>query len=346
MPARPARLFHHLRRIVSRRVPDPASDAALLERYVSQRDQAAFAALVDRHGPMIMRLCRRVLADGQAAEDAFQATFLVLARRAAAVYPQDTVAAWLYGVAYRVALKIRTANNRRRLREGPSAELTPADPRQDPLAELTARELLSLLDEEVRRLPSVFRLPVILCCLEGRTQEEAARQLGWTPGSLKGRLERGRRRLHLRLTQRGVTLVAALALVEVSRGAAPAVSAALAEATLAGASAWAAAASLANAGVSAHVQMLVQEASKGASALKLKVVAVLALVIGIVAAAGVVARLGSQASVPPAAEPDMPRSEKGALLPRLRDTLGGGHTWYGTKSLTARTARPWLLRRT
>ena len=108
-------------------------------------------------------------------------------------------------------MKARAVNARRRLQETSFAEMSPPDPHPDPLAEVTARELLTVLDEELQRLPAVYRLPLILCCLEGRSQEEAARQLGWTAGSLKGRLERGRARLHARLAQRGFTLAAVLA---------------------------------------------------------------------------------------------------------------------------------------
>jgi RNA polymerase sigma factor (sigma-70 family) len=198
------------------RLATPIPDVVLLERYVRARDEAAFAALVERHGPLVLGVCRRVLGDAHAAEDAFQASFLVLARRAGGVRRGDSLAAWLHGVALRVARKARAARYRRP-RLSPLAS-DAADPRADPLAEVSARELLTALDEEVRRLPEVYRLPVILCCLEGKTQPEAARQLGWTPGSLQGRLERGRKRLHDRLARRGLALSAALAVVAVSRG--------------------------------------------------------------------------------------------------------------------------------
>src|SRR5439155_12833667 len=134
-------------------------------------------------------------------EDAFQATFLVLARKAGSIRRHEALAAWLYGVAYRVASRAR-----RQLREVPMPDVAPAGRYTDPLEGVTAREMLTILDEEVQRLPEVYRLPVILCCLEGRTHEEAAAQLGWTRGSLQGRLERGRVRLRARLVRRGLTL--------------------------------------------------------------------------------------------------------------------------------------------
>jgi RNA polymerase sigma factor (sigma-70 family) len=191
------------------------SDAALLERYTRQRDDAAFAALVARHGPLVLGVCRRVLGDPHAADDAYQAALLVLARRAAAV-PPGALAGWLHGVAYRVALKARS----RRATRTSAAAGEPADPRPDPLAQLSARELVTAIDDEVQRLAPSYRLPVVLCCLEGHTQEEAAAVLGCSSGAVKGRLERGRARLHARLVKRGLTLWAALAAVEWSRAAA------------------------------------------------------------------------------------------------------------------------------
>jgi RNA polymerase sigma factor (sigma-70 family) len=210
-------------------------DAELLDRYVRQRDQEAFADLVARHGPMVMNVCRRVLIDHHAAEEAWQGTFLVLARRAASVRPAEALPAWLHGVARRVALKARSTASRRALCSSERLTADPPDPRADPLAEVSVRELLTAIDEEVGRLPEFYRLPVLQCCFEGQTQEEAARQLGWSPGSLQGRLERGRKRLHDRLTRRGLTLTAALAAIEASRAAAGPVSAALASPVIAAA---------------------------------------------------------------------------------------------------------------
>jgi RNA polymerase sigma factor (sigma-70 family) len=222
MPATPQHLLRHLRRLATGPAADPASDAHLLERFIQRRDEDSFAALVGRHGPMVRGVCRRLLADAHAAEDCFQATFLVLARRAASVRPRAALAAWLHGVARRVALKARAANARRPAQALPTGALAPADPRPDPLDQLTARELLNALEEEVARLPEAQRLPVILCCLDGLSQEEAARRLGWTHGSVKGRLERGRARLRARLAKRDLTLPAALAAAELAHAVAPA----------------------------------------------------------------------------------------------------------------------------
>jgi RNA polymerase sigma factor (sigma-70 family) len=187
------------------------SDAVLLDRFAHQRDEAAFAALVHRHGPMVLGVCRRTLGDAHAAEDAFQAAFLVLARKAGSLTRPEMLAGWLHGVARRVALKARSVDplQGRRLPQGAFA---PLDRVRDPLAELSGRELLAILEDEVQRLPAAYRLPIALCYLEGLSQEEAAKRLGCTSGSLRGRLERGRSRLFARLSSRGLVpaIVAAL----------------------------------------------------------------------------------------------------------------------------------------
>jgi RNA polymerase sigma factor (sigma-70 family) len=205
---RPAvdKVLQHIRHLASARQLGELPDHELLERYIDQGDEAAFAAVVQRHGPMVLGVCRRVLHDAQEAEDACQATFLVLVRRAASIRRREALASWLYGVAYRVA---RSARARSR-RVGP-ADLAPtADPQSDPAADLTWREMRTALDAELSRLPDKYRQPLVLCYLEGKTRDEAAHELGWTAGALKGRLERGRALLRSRLTRRGLTLAAAL----------------------------------------------------------------------------------------------------------------------------------------
>jgi RNA polymerase sigma factor (sigma-70 family) len=219
MPARPEQLVQHIRRLATPSESPADTDAVLLDQFIAHQNEDSFAALVRRHGPMVLGVCRRILGNVHDAEDAYQAAFLVLARKAASVKPHHALAAWLYGVARRVALKARTANSRRMRAKRPLA-LPPADPHASPLDDLSARELLSIFEEELQRLPPAYRLPMILCCLEGRSQEEAAQQLGWTAGSVKGRLERGRARLHGRLTRRGLTLAAALMAAEAARGSA------------------------------------------------------------------------------------------------------------------------------
>jgi RNA polymerase sigma factor (sigma-70 family) len=199
-------LLRHIRQLAAAPAVSRRTDRELLQHFSAHRDEAAFAELVRRHGPMVLGVCRRVLHDGHDAEDAFQATFLVLTRQVASPRWQESVGNWLYGVAYRVALKTRTETARRRARESRAAERRPADP----LAEITLREAQTVLDEEFRRLSERVRGPLVLCYLEGKTQDEAAQQLGWSLSTLKRRLEQGRERLRTRLARRGLTLSAVL----------------------------------------------------------------------------------------------------------------------------------------
>ncbi|HLN26171.1 MAG TPA: sigma-70 family RNA polymerase sigma factor [Gemmataceae bacterium] len=203
-------LLTHLHRLAVQAAPD----ATLLTRWIHQRDQAAFAALMARHGPMVLGICRRSLGDEQDAEDAFQATFLLLSRQASRLRQPESLAGFLHTVAVRLARKARIAKRGRQRMESNAETPEPMDIRPNPLDALSGRELLALLDTEVARLPEVYRLPFLLCLLQGRTVEEASRLLGWSIGSVRGRLARGRERLRRRLTQRGSDLsVGAVALL-------------------------------------------------------------------------------------------------------------------------------------
>jgi RNA polymerase sigma factor (sigma-70 family) len=177
-------------------------DRDLLERFVATHDEAAFARLVERHGPLVLGVCRRVLQHHQDAEDAFQATFLVLARKARSLRQRDSLSSWLYKVAYRLSLKLRATTQKRRQAE----QQRPAAPPQVVEDQHTWAELRLVLDEELLRLPEKYRAPLLLCCLQGRTRDEAAEELGWTLCTLKMRLERARQRLRTRLARRGLTL--------------------------------------------------------------------------------------------------------------------------------------------
>jgi RNA polymerase sigma factor (sigma-70 family) len=181
------------------------TDADLLESFVTRQDEAAFEALVLRHGPMVLGVCRRILGDSHDAEDAFQATFLVLVRRAVSIVPQEMVANWLYGVAFRTASKARAMNIKRRAKEAQVLERPVADAHE----ELFWRDLLPVLDRELLNLPDKYRAPIVLCDLEGKARKEAARQLGWPEGTVSSRLAVGRKMLARRLTRRGVSLSAA-----------------------------------------------------------------------------------------------------------------------------------------
>jgi RNA polymerase sigma factor (sigma-70 family) len=175
-------------------------DAQLLERFVRLRDETAFEALLHRHGPLVFGVCRRFLYNPQDAEDAFQATFLVLARKADSVAPRSQLGHWLYGVACRVAARARkTALLRAREHSGADLAAVPGAEEQ------VDSDLAPLLHEEVQRLPDKYRRPVMLCYLEGKTNEEAAHQLQWPVGTVKGRLNRARALLRRRLARRGLS---------------------------------------------------------------------------------------------------------------------------------------------
>ncbi len=176
------------------------SEWQLLERYLERRDEAAFEALVSRHGPMVLGVCRRMLRDTADVEDAFQATFLVLVRRARQLGPRDAIGPWLYGVAARVALRARSQLARQRRHEPVALEY----PAAAPVGGWIDPDLGDVLDQELSRLPSKYRSPLVLCYLEGRTHEEAARELNWPVGTVKGRLARARDLLRSRLTRRGL----------------------------------------------------------------------------------------------------------------------------------------------
>src|SRR5579884_2332210 len=191
-----------LLRFVRRWTGGPAcADADLLRRCLREGDESAFAELLERHGPLVLGVCRRLLDDVHDVEDAFQATFLVLLRRGGSLSRPERLASWLHGVAHRTALKARGQARRRR-----PTELT-ADLAAAVAVAPERRELLAALEEEVRRLPERLRTPVVLCYLEGLGRAEAARRLGDTEGSVKGRLERGRELLRQRLRRRGFTAV-------------------------------------------------------------------------------------------------------------------------------------------
>jgi len=190
----------YLNALLAEQEPDPE----LLRRFLAEREEAAFETLVRRHGPMVLALCRRLLHHVQDAEDAFQATFLVLARKASSIRRREALGSWLYGVATRVASKVRNSPGRRPTE--PLADM----PRDTDADDIGWRELSAILDEELARLPESLRAPLILCFLEGRTQDEAAHQLGWSKSTLRRRLEGGRIRLRASLDRRGLTLSAAL----------------------------------------------------------------------------------------------------------------------------------------
>jgi RNA polymerase sigma factor (sigma-70 family) len=287
-------------------VPSPlgdasSSDSELLGRFAAHRDEAAFAELVRRHGPLVLGVCRHVLGDVHAAEDAFQATFLLLARRAARLSRPGSLAGWLHAVAVRTARQARRTEQRRRRRE--QGHRTPGAASD----ERSWREVRELLDVELARLPETYRDPLVLCYLEGLTQAEAARQLGWSATVLRGRLERARQALGRRLVRRGLPLAALLVSVE-----AGSVSAALRTATLATARA-----ALAGDPVAPAVAALAASGWGFLTAVRAKL-AVGLLVVAVAVSLGVSGSLSS--SDPPQAQP-APREAPAARLDLLGDPL-------------------------
>jgi RNA polymerase sigma factor (sigma-70 family) len=190
------------------------SDAELLERYVSRRDEGAFEVLVRRHGPMVLGVCRRFLSDPHDAEDAFQATFLVLVRKAPSIVPRGMVGSWLYGTACLAARKARALAARRQVKERQVQTM----PEPATLAEGVWDDLKPLLDQAVSGLPEKYRLAVVLCDLEGKTRGEAAQQLGWPEGTVAGRLARARALLARRLTRLGLPLSGGMVAAVLSQG--------------------------------------------------------------------------------------------------------------------------------
>jgi RNA polymerase sigma factor (sigma-70 family) len=286
-------VLQHLRRLAGTRPLPALSDWQLLECFTTRRDEAAFAALVRRHGPMILNVCRAVLRHEQDAEDAFQATFLTLARKADSIQRREAVAGWLYEVAQRIAVKAQAGSARRRAREQRATPMASADPTLD----MTLRDLRRVLHEELRQLPDKYRLPLMLCYLEGRSHEEAAAHLGWGRTAFRGRLDRGREQLRRRLAARGVAFSALLCATAVAPTAA--------------------AESLVNAVVRAAVPSAVGGSGSGAISVragalaegviqamqtsKLKVATALLLAVALLAGAGALGRQAVAARQPPPA---------------------------------------------
>lgn len=291
----------YLHSLLSSHRGEQDDDRELLHRFLEARDGDAFALLMRRHGPMVLGLARRILGDAHLAEDVFQAVFLLLARKAATIRRAESLPCWLHGVAFRLALRARRSHQRRQEREThfhPPSSLSP-------LEELTAQELLSILDEELHKLPENQRAPLILCCLEGLSQEEAARRLGCSAAAVKGRLERGRQRLRLRLEKRGLTLPAVLGGTLLIAGSTSPVPAALAQTTL----------QVAITGISASpaVASLTQEAIRTMFVAKFKAVGATVLVFAL-AGAGIGMMTfrpqSAQEEAPPAAAADKSLSAK------------------------------------
>jgi RNA polymerase sigma factor (sigma-70 family) len=308
-----SRVVRQLRVAPAAREAAGLPDADLWDRYVRERDEAAFAALVGRHGPMVLGVCRRILRNRHDAEDAFQATFLVLVRKAASLRSPRTIANWLHGVARRTALAARGSAPERQAREAavPPRVVTPDDPWDD---------LRPVLDQEITRLAEKYRIAVVLCDLEGKTRKEAARQLGWAEGTVASRLARGRGILAERLARRGfgaAVLAAALAGEAAPAGVSPA----LVVSTVTAVNAPAAVAA-AKGAVAGNAAALAEGVLKSMQLTKLKTaVAVLLVVIATVGGGSLVAH--SRATEPADGQPKRPadRDDPPDRLERLKQKL-------------------------
>jgi RNA polymerase sigma factor (sigma-70 family) len=258
---------------------EEGSDAHLLRQFVARRDEAAFAALLQRHGPLVLGVCRQVLRNPHDAEDAFQATFLVLARKAATIHRQGSLAAWLHRVAVNIA---RMAQRRAAVQQAHERRAGTMS-RVQGMPDSDVADWQPLLHEEVDRLPMKYRAPIVLCYFQGKTHDDAARELGWPLGTVKGRLARARDLLRGRLTRRGVTLSATgFAAILAQGGAEAAVSPALLGTTLRAAVAFAAGTAAPGA-ASAEVLALAKAALSSTSGMKLLAVTALLLGAGVIA---------------------------------------------------------------
>jgi RNA polymerase sigma factor (sigma-70 family) len=273
--------LRHLRGKLAVRQRSADSDEQLLHAFTSRRDESAFAVLMHRHGPMVLHVCRRVLGHEQDAEDAFQATFLVLAQNAAALRSKTSLASFLHGVAFRTAMKAKQSAIRRRKHEGQAPPRPPADPAD----ELSWREVRALLDEQIARLPEMYQSVFVLCHLEDLSRAEAAQRLGLKECTVLSRLAKARKLLSQRLARRGVELTAMLAAATLATPPASAVPAGLMASTIQAAVATAAGDGLGGI-VSASVAELVKGATAAMMVSKAKIATVLLLTAALLAGAG------------------------------------------------------------
>ncbi|HEV3163699.1 MAG TPA: sigma-70 family RNA polymerase sigma factor, partial [Isosphaeraceae bacterium] len=281
-------VLRHINRLFGLGTVSGLTEWQLLHRYVTSRDEAAFEALVARHGPMVLGVCRRLLDDPHEVEDAFQATFLVLVKKARVLRERDVLGHWLYGVAYRVALRARSDSARRHARERTGLEVVAMQP--DSNQHSVDPEIRPLLDQELSRLPEKYRRPVVLCYLEGLSHEEAARLLDWPIGTVKGRLSRARELLRTRLGRRGVTVPAAILVAHLSQDASACVSSSLIDTTVQAAMTFAAGHAAAAGALSAAALALTEGVLRAMSLSKYRIAAAAVLGLGSIATgAGVLA---------------------------------------------------------
>jgi RNA polymerase sigma factor (sigma-70 family) len=338
-------LLRHIHTLAAPGGAGPRSDRELLDDFAGRRDEAAFAALVARHGPMVLRVCRRVLGHEQDAEDAFQATFLVLARHTGSIRKREALAGWLHGVAYRTAMKARRSAARRRQREAHLRDRTPGA-----ATGLTWDEVQAALDEEIGSLPGPYRAAFVLCVLEGKSGHRAAAELGVKEGTVWSRLARARQILRRRLTRRGIRLAGVLAALSVGQGGTQAgVPAGLARLTVRF-GLLAAAGPAAAGSVPPHVAALAAGVTRAMSTSKLPFITAAFLAAGLLAAgAGLLARQTPAASQAPAesqkSEGRSPKPEPVAARPVAedRDSLAYGGRVLGPDGRPVGGARLYLM---
>ncbi len=276
------------------------TDAQLVEAFLARRDESAFAGLVARHGPMVLATCRAVLRDAEAADDAFQATFLVLARKAASVRGRDALGGWLHRVAYRTAVQAARDAARRRDEERKAAEMraTASSSVRDEIGD----DLRASIHAEVERLPEALRMPVVLCDLQGLTREQAADELRWTEWMVRGRLTRGRAKLKARLTRCGLAPSAGVVTAMLAREASATVPEALAAVTVRSALAPVAAGATAS-----KAAVLAGRAIRAMGAARLKTATAVAMTAAAVAGTSVVLALMPAPQRPDGQMPAMPK---------------------------------------
>jgi RNA polymerase sigma factor (sigma-70 family) len=272
-------ILRHIRHLVGRGDAGATSDRQLLRRYADSRDGQAFATLVQRHGSLVLGVCQRVLGNSHDAEDAFQAVFVVLARKAGATGWKESIGPWLHEVAYRVALRARARAQCRAEHERRAADMRPAE-----TAASAWTDLRGVLDAELRCLPDRYREPLVLCYLQGKSNEEAAEQLGWPAGTVKSRLSRGRDLLRDRLTRRGLTLTAEALVLLMAQNASAAVPQVLSEIAIKAATL--VAAGQAVGGLNGPAAALAEGALRAMSIAKLRTMAVVALLLVATGVAG------------------------------------------------------------
>ncbi len=300
-------VLRHLRCVLQRKEGAGSPDADLLKHYVGEGDEAAFAALVRKHGPMVLGVCRRVLRDPHDAEDAFQATFLVLVSKASVIRSPATLGNWLYGVAYRTALHARRAATKRRAKEA-------AMPTRTETPEASWAELLPVLDQELEQLPEKYRGVIVLCQLQGKSRREAALLLGCPVGTVASRLARGLALLAKRLIRHGLSIPASALAVLLSQETASAdVPASVVSGTVKAASLFTGGTAAATGTISVKVAALTEGVLKAMLFTKLKATLAVVLILAFAATATTVLTYGTaagQQDQPPLAEKPVERAAK------------------------------------